>query len=266
MRYLRLVVVWLVLLLGMFGFDSRSPAASGVSNIVVIVMENKEYNQIIGSSQAPYINSLANQYTLLTQYYAILHPSMPNYLTITGGSTFGRKDNCTDCFVDAANLGDQLEKAGLSWKTYQESMPKPCFVGDAYPYVQKHNGFIYYRNVKDDAARCRVHVVAGEGGSPDPFSPGDERHPDPDLGGGDDQRRMLHAGERWEGRHHHRRPGGQVEDQDQHARGPLQLAEAHRGQLVVAASGLRRVPVHSKHPGMAPVRSGSGMATDRLRL
>jgi hypothetical protein len=180
MRYVRPVVMWLVLLLfGMVPFDNRAPSATGadarsrsqavgrsrppkvvgVSNIVVIVMENKEYNQIIGSSQAPYINTLANQYTLLTQYYAILHPSMPNYLTFTGGSNFGRKENCTNCFVDAANLGDQLENAGLSWKTYQESMPSPCFLGDAYPYAQKHNGFIYYRNIKDNATRCRAHVV-----------------------------------------------------------------------------------------------------------
>jgi hypothetical protein len=139
--------------------EKGSPAATGVSNIVVIVMENKEYDQIIGSSQAPYINSLAHQYTLLTQYYAILHPSMPNYLTLTGGSSFGRKENCKTCFVDAPNLGDQLEKAGLTWKTYQESMPSACFVGDAYPYVQKHNGFIYYKNIKDNAARCKAHVV-----------------------------------------------------------------------------------------------------------
>lgn len=126
---------------------------------MVIEMENHEYNQIIGSSSAPYINSLANQYTLLTNSFATTHPSLPNYLSLTGGSTFGITSNCTDCFVNAPNLGDQLEKAGLSWKTYQEGMPSPCFLGNAYPYMQKHNGFIYYRDIKDNATRCKAHVV-----------------------------------------------------------------------------------------------------------
>jgi phosphatidylinositol-3-phosphatase len=146
------------LLLGVVAFDA-APPVGGVSNIVVIVMENKEYNQIIGSPSAPYINSLANQYTLLTNSFATTHPSLPNYLSLTGGSTFGITKNCNDCFVNAPNLGDQLEGAGLTWKTYQESMPSTCFLGEAYPYMQKHNGFIYYRNIKDNLARCRSHVV-----------------------------------------------------------------------------------------------------------
>jgi hypothetical protein len=159
MRYPRLFTIGAVLLLlGVSGF-TNGPPSIGVSKIVVIVMENKEYNQIIGSPAAPYINSLASQYTLLTNYFAVTHVSLADYLTITGGSTFGITENCNDCFINAANLGDQLEKAGLSWKTYQESMPSPCFLGDAYPYMQKHDGFIYYNDIKDNGPRCNAHVV-----------------------------------------------------------------------------------------------------------
>jgi phospholipase C len=56
--------------------------------------------------------------------------------------------------VNATNLVDQLEASGKSWRAYMESMPRPCFVGSAAPYAQKHNPFIYYDNVRNDPARC----------------------------------------------------------------------------------------------------------------
>src|SRR5947208_12922884 len=64
-----------------------SPTIPRVGHIFEIVMENKSYPSIIGSSSAPYINSLAQQYGLATNFYAIRHPSLPNYLALTSGST-----------------------------------------------------------------------------------------------------------------------------------------------------------------------------------
>ena len=58
-------------------------------HIFVIVEENHAFSDIIGSVQAPYINGLAGQNGLATQYLAITHPSLPNYLVLTGGDTFG---------------------------------------------------------------------------------------------------------------------------------------------------------------------------------
>jgi hypothetical protein len=124
-------------------------------HIFVIVLENKEYEQVIGSEQAPYLNSLTQRYGLATNYYGIRHPSLPNYLALTGGDTFGITSDCTDCTVAQPNLVDQLEAAGKSWKAYMEAMPQPCFVGDAgMSYRQKHNPFIYYDDVRNNPARC----------------------------------------------------------------------------------------------------------------
>src|SRR5262249_33697504 len=123
-------------------------------------MENHSYNEIIGNtSQAPYINQLVSQYGVASNYFAVTHPSLPNYLAITGASTFGITSDCTTCFVNAPNIAvDRVETSGRTWKTYQESMPSACFVGDASPYVQKHNPFIYYNDVRLNSTECNKDV------------------------------------------------------------------------------------------------------------
>lgn len=128
-------------------------------HIIIIVMENQESSSIVGNPSAPFLNSLATQYARATNYYGIQHPSLPNYLALTGGSTFGIQSDCTDCFVNADNIVNQLEHGGRSWKAYMESMPNPCFVGDLAPlYAQRHNPFIYYDNVRTDPLRCNKIV------------------------------------------------------------------------------------------------------------
>jgi len=127
--------------------------------VFTIVMENEESSSLIGNSAAPYINGLANSYGLATQYYGVSHPSLPNYLALTAGSTFGIASDSTTCWVGATNLADQIEAGGRSWKAYLEGMPSACFVGDAYPYMQKHNPWIYYNDIRTNAARCAAHVV-----------------------------------------------------------------------------------------------------------
>ncbi len=125
------------------------------SHIVVIVMENAEYNDVIGSAQAPYVNALARRYGLLRESYAIRHPSLPNYLALTSGSTHGISSDCTDCKVRAQNLVDQLESARISWGAYLEDVPKPCFSGaQAGGYAKKHNPFAYYTDITTKPSRC----------------------------------------------------------------------------------------------------------------
>src|SRR5437868_8450563 len=137
-----------------------TPAAlPAFSHVFTIVMENEESTSITGNSAAPYINGLANSYGLATQYYAVSHPSLPNYLALTAGSTFGINSDCTTCWVNASNVADQIEASGRSWKAYMEGMPSACFVGDAYPYMQKHNPWIYYNDIRTNATRCAAHVV-----------------------------------------------------------------------------------------------------------
>ena len=145
-----------------FGYARPTAATTAIpsfSHVFEIVMENEDYNSVIGSSSAPYINSLVQQYGLATRFYATRHPSLPNYLALTGGDTFGITSDCTTCFVNAPNIVDQLEGAGKSWKAYMESMPSPCFVGDSGSlYRQKHNPFIYYNDIRQNSARCNKIV------------------------------------------------------------------------------------------------------------
>ena len=140
-----------------------TPAPSVVpafSHVFVIVMENHEYGSVIGSAAAPYTNGLAASYGLATNYYGVSHPSLPNYLALTAGSTFGITSDCTTCYVSATNIADQVEASGRSWKAYMEDMPTPCYMGAASGnYAMKHNPFMYYNDIRTNAARCAAHVV-----------------------------------------------------------------------------------------------------------
>jgi phosphatidylinositol-3-phosphatase len=129
------------------------------THVFVIVMENHEYNEIIGSSSAPYVNGLAKQYSLATQYFAVTHPSLPNYLSLTAASTFGITSDCENCFVNQTNLADQIEASGRTWRAYMESMPSPCDLTDSGNYGMWHNPWLYYNDIRTNTARCNADVV-----------------------------------------------------------------------------------------------------------
>lgn len=130
------------------------------AHVAVVVMENEEFSDIIGSAATPYINRLASRYALVRSMFAISHPSLPNYLALTGGSTFGISSDCTDCSVKSSGLAGQLLAARVPWKAYMEDLPKPCFTGaDAGRYAKKHDPFLYYRPIAGQPASCG-HVVA----------------------------------------------------------------------------------------------------------
>jgi acid phosphatase len=132
-----------------------TPAPAGYDHVVVIVLENHSFGSVIGSRQAPYLNSFANGWSLATGYSGVTHPSLPNYLAMIGGTTFGITSDCTNCFVRAPSLPDRLEAAGKTWKGYMEGLPpSPCFVGSSGLYAQKHNPFIYFDPIRNDPARC----------------------------------------------------------------------------------------------------------------
>ena len=139
--------------------DATGTAPSTSSHIVVIVMENKENTDVLGSSAAPYFNGLAQRYGVATQSYGITHPSLPNYLALTSGSTQGITSDCTGCSVAAPNIVDQLTTAGISWKAYLQDYPAPCFMGaTAGNYAKRHNPFIYYNDIAQNPALCS-HLV-----------------------------------------------------------------------------------------------------------
>jgi hypothetical protein len=125
-----------------------------------MMMENEENTSILGNPAAPYANALIRRYGLATQSFAVTHPSLPNYLAMTSGSTQGVTSDCTECQVNARNIVDQLEAAHISWKAYMEDQPTPCFKGsEAGGYAKKHNPFIYYDDIASSARRC--HKIVG---------------------------------------------------------------------------------------------------------
>jgi len=137
-----------------------SPAVPKFSHVLVIVLENKDYGEVVGNPKAPHINALAKNYALLTDFYSIRHPSLPNYIAMIGGDTFGIAEDCTDCFVNAKSLPDLLEAAGRTWKTYQEGLPSAGFTGTSSGlYVIRHNPFLYFDPIRKDAERLRRSVV-----------------------------------------------------------------------------------------------------------
>ena len=137
-------------------------------HIVVIMMENHSLGQILGNPDAPFMNDLAANYPVATNYFGITHPSLPNYMAPTGGDTFFTT-NCSiangDCTAPAPNIADSIEASGRRWKAYMEDMPAPCFTGDNYPvsfqppaYLEKHNPFIHFDNIRTNPARCSLIV------------------------------------------------------------------------------------------------------------
>ena len=115
-----------------------SPTAAP-PHVFVIVMENRSYSQAISS---PYMSSLAAQYATATDYHGVSHPSLPNYLALTSGTTWGIADDGFHA-LPAGGLGAQLTSTGIEWRAYMESMTNGCF-RSPYPYALKHNPFAYY--------------------------------------------------------------------------------------------------------------------------
>jgi hypothetical protein len=123
------------------------PAASANANplprpdhIVIVIEENHGYSQIIGNSDASYINALARRGMLFTQSYGVAHPSQPNYLALFSGSTHGYTSNDCPLHLSGENLANALQAKGLGFASYAESLPEPGALGCAYgAYKRKHN-------------------------------------------------------------------------------------------------------------------------------
>ena len=128
-----------------------SPAAKGMphpDHVVVVVMENRSYADIIGAPQAPYINSLAHHGALFTKSYAVTHPSEPNYLALFSGSTQGLTDDSCPHTYSGNNLGQALLQRRRSFVGYSEGLPstgaRDCTHG---AYARKHNPWADFPSV-----------------------------------------------------------------------------------------------------------------------
>jgi hypothetical protein len=156
------LVLLLVVALLVAPLDRDADASARVPpfrKVAVLFLENHGYRQIIGSPQAPYLNRLADRGALATDYYAIAHPSLPNYLALTTGSTQGVTSDCNACDTSAPSLPGQLEAAHIPWKAYFQSIPAAGFAGNGVGDYSKHyNPFAYSEQVGEGAI-ARRHLV-----------------------------------------------------------------------------------------------------------
>ena len=161
-RILSLAAATALALGGLVGAVSAQPAAAAAgpcgtltsaphySHVIWIWEENHSSGNIIGSSQAPYINSVANECGLATNYLNLSHPSLPNYVGATSGLAVGSLSkfdgDCNpsgSCTTSAASIFGQ----GESWKAYEETMPSNCRKSNSGNYAVRHNPPPYFTSL-----------------------------------------------------------------------------------------------------------------------
>ena len=141
------------------------PLAKLQPHVFVVVMENKSYSEAMAE---PFTARLAADNALATDYHAVSHPSLPNYLALTSGSTHGITDDAYHVLPDAG-IGRELSEAGVPWRAYMESMGGSCLAGNNV-YAIKHDPFAYY------GGACPGNVVSMNQLSADLATPAQAPH------------------------------------------------------------------------------------------
>ena len=139
-----------------------APPVSNVGqldHVFLVYMENKGYNDIVGSPNAPFLNSLINAYGFADNYYAVTHPSLPNYYAIAGGQVYGKTYNCASvCIDDPNNLAFNIDAAGKTWAAYAQSMTpgQPLQSGGGYSTDQ--TPWPAFAGIGDNQAYAAAHI------------------------------------------------------------------------------------------------------------
>lgn len=115
-----------------------APAVPRLDHVVVVVFENHERSAVLGTGDAPTFDRLARDYADLTQYDALTHPSLPNYLALVSGSTQGITNDCTSCSARGPSIGTSLTRAHRRWFAYAEGYPSSS------RFAKKHVPFLYF--------------------------------------------------------------------------------------------------------------------------
>jgi hypothetical protein len=127
-------------------------------HIFIVVEENANYSDVVASPSMPYLNALANQYGLATNYFANAHPSIPNYFELTTGQIVTLLDASTpQSFpVSDDNVIRELLAAGKTWKSYAEDLPSVGYTGgDTGRYAVRHNPPAYFTDVQNHANQAQ---------------------------------------------------------------------------------------------------------------
>jgi acid phosphatase len=156
----RLVVIGLLMPALMVRCGSVPPAPGAsmppqFSHVVIVMEENTDYKDVIDSSAMPYLNSLAQQYGLATQYYADTHPSIGNYFMLVVGDTITNDDSYSQ-IVTEDNIVRELLAAGKTWKSYAEGLPSVGYTGgNVGTYARRHNVIALLSDVVNDTAQVK---------------------------------------------------------------------------------------------------------------
>jgi hypothetical protein len=137
----------------------RQPAARHrhpIRHVVWILMENKDYSSVIGGGSAPFINRLAHTFGLSTNYSAISHPSLPNYIALTSGSDQGISDDSgpSSHRLNVPSIFSQLPGGGS--RSLEQGMPGTCATGDSGEYAVRHDPETYYTTLGQGCRRYDV--------------------------------------------------------------------------------------------------------------
>jgi phospholipase C len=138
--------------------------------VFTIAMENHSRHQIFGNRNAPFINRIARQGAIADGYHdPYVHPSEANYLWMVSGENFGVLDDDdpkAHSLRSSSHLVDQIELAGLNWRSYQESMGEPCGIKSHGRYAAKHDPFVFFDDINgwdgtqfQRTQRCIDHIV-----------------------------------------------------------------------------------------------------------
>src|SRR5664279_2649651 len=138
--------------------------------VFTIVIENHSRHEVIGDHDAPFITSLANKYAVAEGYHdSFVHPSEANYLWMVSGENFHILDDddpARHSINSTSHTAAQIERAGLTWRSYQEGMGAPCGLKSHGRYAAKHDPFVYFSDVNgwdgtefQPSERCNDHVV-----------------------------------------------------------------------------------------------------------
>jgi len=116
-------------------------------HVIWIWLENHSYGAILGSSQAPYFNTLAKECGVATNYHNVTHPSLPNYIAATSGLSYSSLQKfLSDCSPSGScdTSAKSIFGQGESWKSYEETMPSSCDHSNSGNYAVRHNPAAYY--------------------------------------------------------------------------------------------------------------------------
>ncbi|HEY3436456.1 MAG TPA: alkaline phosphatase family protein [Actinotalea sp.] len=123
-----------------------------------IWFENKPDTAVLGSPASPYLDALVGGCAVAADYHGITHPSLPNYLAATSGSTQGVSDDAAPDRHQLAgpSLFSQVSDSGREWRSYQEAMPGTCALLPEGRYAVKHNPAAYFTAIRDRCAQWDV--------------------------------------------------------------------------------------------------------------